>query len=44
MWVKMPLMEEVSFVYEKIEWTWVNGDITATDDWTSPEAKSKAKK
>jgi type VI secretion system secreted protein Hcp len=30
---KMPLMEEVSFVYEKIEWTWVAGSITATDDW-----------
>ena len=34
--VKMPLMEEVGFVYEKIEWTWVDGGITATDDWSSP--------
>ena len=33
--IKMPLMEEVGFVYEKIEWTWVDGGITATDDWTS---------
>ena len=24
---------EVSFTYQKIEWTWVNGGITATDDW-----------
>ena len=31
--IKMPLMEEVGFVYEKIEWTWVDGGITATDDW-----------
>jgi type VI protein secretion system component Hcp len=28
-------MEEVSFVYEKIEWTWVAGSITATDDWAA---------
>ena len=34
--LKMPLMEEVGFVYEKIEWTWVDGGINATDDWTSP--------
>jgi type VI secretion system secreted protein Hcp len=34
--LKMPLMEEVGFVYEKIEWTWVAGGITATDDWISP--------
>ena len=33
--IKMPLMEEVGFVYEKIEWTWVDGGIIATDDWTS---------
>lgn len=33
---KMPLMEEVSFVYERIEWTWVAGEITASDDWISP--------
>ncbi|MEO8413378.1 MAG: Hcp family type VI secretion system effector [Ginsengibacter sp.] len=32
---KMPMMEEVSFVYEKIEWTWVDGNIIATDQWAS---------
>lgn len=32
---KMPIMEEVSFVYEKIEWTWVDGGITANDSWAS---------
>ena len=25
--------EEVAFTYQKIEWTWINGGITATDDW-----------
>ena len=33
---KMPLMEEVSFTYQKIQWTWVNGGITSSDDWESP--------
>lgn len=28
--------EEISFVYQKITWTWVDGDITATDDWQAP--------
>lgn len=32
---KMPMMEEVSFVYQKIQWTWVDGGITASDDWIS---------
>lgn len=27
--------EEVSFVYEKIEWTWKEGGITAMDDWSA---------
>jgi type VI secretion system secreted protein Hcp len=25
--------EEVAFTYQKIEWTWVDGGITAEDDW-----------
>ncbi len=25
--------EEISFVYQKIEWTWMQGGITAADDW-----------
>jgi type VI secretion system secreted protein Hcp len=28
--------EEVAFTYQKIEWTWMDGGITATDDWESP--------
>ncbi len=27
--------EEISFTYQKIEWTWTDGGITASDDWTS---------
>ena len=30
--------EEVSFTYQKIEWTWVDGGITAEDDWETPLA------
>ena len=30
---KMAEFEEVSFVYQKIEWTWTDGGITARDDW-----------
>lgn len=28
--------EEVSFTYEKIEWTWNDGGISAADDWETP--------
>jgi type VI secretion system secreted protein Hcp len=28
--------EEVAFTYQKIEWTWTDGGITASDDWESP--------
>ena len=27
--------EQVAFTYQKIEWTWVDGGITALDDWAS---------
>ena len=27
------LYEEVSVTYQKIEWTWIDGGITAMDDW-----------
>lgn len=30
---KLPLMQEIAFVYQKIEWVWVDGGITAEDDW-----------
>lgn len=32
----LPVREEISFTYQKITWTWVQGGITATDDWSSP--------
>jgi len=30
---KQKVYEEVAFTYEKIAWTWVDGGITAEDDW-----------
>jgi type VI secretion system secreted protein Hcp len=30
--------EEVGFTYQKIEWTWMDGGITAVDDWEAPAA------
>jgi type VI secretion system secreted protein Hcp len=29
--------EEVAFTYQKIEWTWVEGGITALDDWSEAD-------
>lgn len=28
--------EHVSFVYQKITWTWEDGGITSEDDWETP--------
>lgn len=33
---RMPLMEEISFAYQKITWTWADGAIQSSDDWESP--------
>lgn len=30
--------EHVEFCYQKIIWTWVDGGITAEDDWEAPQA------
>ena len=30
---KLPELEEVSFAYQRIEWTWTEGNISADDDW-----------
>lgn len=30
--------EHISFCYQKIEWTWMDGGITSEDDWEAPEA------
>jgi type VI secretion system secreted protein Hcp len=32
----LPDYEEIEFTYQKIEWTWTDGGITALDDWESP--------
>jgi type VI secretion system secreted protein Hcp len=32
----LPVREEISFTYQKITWTWTQGGITATDDWSAP--------
>lgn len=29
----IPVTENVSFIYSKIEWTWVDGGVTAEDEW-----------
>ncbi|MEX0595898.1 MAG: type VI secretion system tube protein TssD [Candidatus Paceibacterota bacterium] len=29
-------LEEVSFTYQKITWTWVDGRVSAEDNWESP--------
>jgi type VI secretion system secreted protein Hcp len=33
------LQEEITFTYQKIEWTWVDGGITAMDDWEAAVSK-----
>jgi type VI secretion system secreted protein Hcp len=30
--------EEVAFIYQKIQWTWNDGGITASDDWSALRA------
>ncbi len=30
---------KLTFTYQKIEWTWIDGNITAQDDWETPVAK-----
>lgn len=33
---RLETYEEVAFVYQKIEWTWNDGGITASADWQAP--------
>jgi len=30
---KLETYEEIAFVYQRIEWTWVDGGLVAQDDW-----------
>lgn len=34
--MRLPDMVTYEFTYQKIEWTWIDGGITAEDDWESP--------
>jgi type VI secretion system secreted protein Hcp len=34
----LPLREQITFTYQKIQWTWAEGGVTASDDWNSPAA------
>jgi type VI secretion system secreted protein Hcp len=36
--MKFAEYEEIAFTYQKIEWTWNDGGITAGDDWEAPSA------
>jgi type VI secretion system secreted protein Hcp len=36
--MKYPVMEEISFTYQRIEWTLTDGGITHTVDWGAPPA------
>ncbi|MCY1057277.1 type VI secretion system tube protein TssD [Nannocystis sp. SCPEA4] len=33
------LVQEISLTYQKIEWIWVEGNITSTDDWEKHNTK-----
>ena len=32
----LPMMERITFTYQKIQWVWTAGALTAQDDWESP--------
>jgi len=34
--MKFAEYEEIAFTYQKINWTWVDGGISAEDDWEAP--------
>ena len=36
--MKFAEYEEIAFTYQKIGWTWMDGGISAEDDWESPVA------
>jgi len=36
--MKFAEYEEIAFTYQKIEWTWNDGGISAMDDWEAPNA------
>lgn len=30
---QLPVLQRISFNYQKIEWTWLDGNVSASDDW-----------
>jgi type VI secretion system secreted protein Hcp len=36
--MKLETFEEVAFTYQRIEWTWTDGNLAAADDWEAPVA------
>ena len=34
--MKFSEYEEIAFTYQKINWTWMDGGISAEDDWEAP--------
>jgi type VI secretion system secreted protein Hcp len=36
--MKLETFEDVTFVYQKIEWSWTDGGLLAADDWMAPIA------
>ncbi len=34
----IPVREEVALVYQRIEWTWIEGNVSASDDWEAPRS------
>ena len=33
--LRLPVLETITFTYQKIEWTWTDGALTASDNWGS---------
>ena len=31
----LPLREEIAFTYQKVEWVWTDGNVSASDSWQS---------
>jgi type VI secretion system secreted protein Hcp len=36
--VEHGMQEQIGFTYQKITWTWIDGGVSAEDDWEAPVA------
>lgn len=36
--VEHGMQEQIGFAYQKITWTWIDGGVSAEDDWEAPVA------